>query len=699
MRFNQLKVAIHKRLNQTYLYNFSQDIDYNIFKEKSIIISNNTSIISILAIKTYLEDLNITIIDRFDNRAKGLEKNLTKNGIKYIEHISFWDQKSLLFVNKDNIYQIQQSENLHLMFICGPDMPRYSQRNNIDRHVFFDIKKIDSLKPAKVELEDLSVKAWDKYLYLLKPLAEIWLRQMLNARKDQVMLDTTGESLDGYKFVTAAILISKKISAQIFKEDNIGICLPTSVAGYLAIVSLMMKAKGIVNLNYTASKDALKHAIINTKIKTIITSKKFVEKLKIKNFFVDDIFSMCKIIYLEDVKSQITKFEFIKTLLQAKVLPANILVKKYIKPTKLDDPAFIIFSSGSEGLPKGIVLSHKNLLANVYQSTLAIECKEGDSVVGILPIFHGFGLTIAMVSFLQGGFIACHPDPTDAKEIAKLMRKCKSTVLCTTPTFLRIYTKSKDVKKEDLQTLRLIITGAEKLSTEVRTMFEAKFDKVINEGYGATELSPVAAVNRSCKGKNKVGTVGYTVPGGQFKIIHPESHEELPLGTEGMIIYRGVNKMDHYLNDPKKTKEVMLDKYGHTWYITGDKGKLDEEGYLTVVDRYSRFTKVAGEMVSLGLIEQQVYDELCTQGFNSHQIDFEVLAVATNDNKRGEIINLLYTLKDLNPDDLKNIVRNANIKNLYKPTNYFRVISIPKLGSGKTDFFKAKKLAQELVKV
>lgn len=492
--------------------------------------------------------------------------------------------------------------------------------------------------------------------------------------------------------------MSKKLQEITKQEDNVGVCLPTSAGGYLAILALMMSAKAIVNLNYTASEEALRHAINNATIKTIITSRAFVEKLTHKGFFVEEIFSMCKIVYLEGIKAKITKAESIKTFLQIKILPVRWLVKKYLKPTKLDGLAFIIFSSGSEGVPKGIAIKHKNLLANVYQSTNVIECQENDSVAGILPIFHAFGLTISLVSLFQGGYIACHPDPTDAKGVANLIKKNKTTVLCATPMFLRIYTKNKAVKKEDFETLRLIITGAEKLSKEVRMMFEDKFDKVINEGYGITELSPVAAVNRPTKSPNKIGTVGLTVPGGQFKIIHPESHEELPIGVEGMIIYRGVNKMDYYLNDPKKTNEVMIEKGGYKWYITGDKGKIDGEGYLTVVDRYSRFAKVAGEMVSLGLLEQKVYDTLREKGYDSHEIDFEVLAVATSDTKRGEIINLLYTLEDLEPTDLKEIVRHSGIGNLYKPTNYFKVISIPKLGSGKIDLSKAKKLANELVK-
>ncbi|QIV94761.1 iglABCD operon regulator MigR [Allofrancisella frigidaquae] len=699
MQLSQLKSSIHKRLNQKYIYSCNQDIDFKKLKETSIVIANDTSIVSVLALKTYLPDMHITVLDGFDNRAKGLERLLSRNNISYINHISFWDHNSLLFVNNNFISQIDQDKNRFILFICGPEMPYYSQRKNLDRQVFFDITELKSLKTLIEEFDDLSVRTWEKYLCLLKSPAEIWFRQMLNAKNNKVVSDTTGVCLNGYKFVTASILMAKKFKTYLPKEENVGICLPTSAGGYLAILSLLISAKTIVNLNYTASEESLRHAITSAGIKTIITSRAFVEKLKHKGFFVEDVFSMCKILYLEDIKGQISKFESIKTFLEVKLFSPSLLVKKYIKPTKLDDLAFIIFSSGSEGVPKGIAIKHKNLLANVYQSTLVIECRETDSVAGVLPIFHAFGLTISLVSFFQGGFISCHPDPTDAKGVANLIKENKATVLCATPTFLRIYTKNKSVKKEDFATLRLIITGAEKLSKEVRSMFESKFGKVINEGYGTTELSPVAAVNRPTKAPNKIGTVGLTVPGGQFKIIHPESHEELPLGTEGMIIYRGVNKMDYYLNDPIKTKEVMIDKYGHTWYITGDKGKIDGEGYLTVVDRYSRFAKVAGEMISLGLLEQQIYDALRGKGYDSHEMDFEVLAVATNDSKRGEIINLLYTLEEIEPNQLKDIVRQSKIENLYKPSNYFKVIAIPKLGSGKTDFSRAKKLANELLKV
>lgn len=258
-----------------------------------------------------------------------------------------------------------------------------------------------------------------------KRLQKYGLGRCLMLKNNLVLTDTTGVVLDGYKFATGAVLMSKKLQEITQQEDNVGVCLPTSGGGYLAILALMMSAKAIVNLNYTASEEALRHSINNAGIKTIITSKAFVEKLTHKGFFVEEVFSMCKIVYLEDIRAKITKSEGIKTFLEIKILPASWLVKKYLKPTKLDDVSFIIFSSGSEGVPKGIVIKNKNLLANVYQSTNVIECKENDSVAGILPIFHAFGLTISLVSLFQGGYIACHPDPTDAKGVANLIRKIK----------------------------------------------------------------------------------------------------------------------------------------------------------------------------------------------------------------------------------------------------------------------------------
>lgn len=359
MRLKKLKSSIHKRLNQRYIYDCNKNINFANFKNGSIIVANDTTIVTVLALKTYLEDKYITVLGAFDDRAKGLEKVMGRIGIKYIDHISFWDHQGVLLVNKNLTSQVEQSENRFILFICGPEMPYFSQRRNLDRQIYFDIAKLENLRCLNEEMENLSVKTWEGYLNELKAPAEIWFRQMLNAKNNLVLTDTTGVVLDGYKFATGAVLMSKKLQEITQQEDNVGVCLPTSGGGYLAILALMMSAKAIVNLNYTASEEALRHSINNAGIKTIITSKAFVEKLTHKGFFVEEVFSMCKIVYLEDIRAKITKSEGIKTFLEIKILPASWLVKKYLKPTKLDDVSFIIFSSGSEGVPKGIVIKNK----------------------------------------------------------------------------------------------------------------------------------------------------------------------------------------------------------------------------------------------------------------------------------------------------------------------------------------------------
>jgi acyl-[acyl-carrier-protein]-phospholipid O-acyltransferase / long-chain-fatty-acid--[acyl-carrier-protein] ligase len=342
-----------------------------------------------------------------------------------------------------------------------------------------------------------------------------------------------------------------------------------------------------------------------------------------------------------------------------------------------------------------VVLSHKNLVANAKQSMIIMGAKSDDSVLSILPIFHAMGLTATtFLPLLEGVFMVCHPDPTDAQILAKISTKYKPTILVGTSTFFRIYAKNRQLPAEAFASLKYVVAGAERLSPEVRAMFEKKFNKPIYEGYGTTELSPVACVNQPDEPnqiRNKLGTVGCSLPGGRFMITDPETLEELPIGEAGMITYGGVNVMQGYLNDSDKTHEVLFVRNRIRWYQTGDKGKLDEDGYLTILDRYSRFAKLGGEMVSLTSVEDAIINELQLDDEQS-----EILAVATPDLKKGEQITLLYTM-DADPDELRKQINASSMNNLQKPQNYFKVDGIPKLGSGKTDFTAAKKLCLELL--
>jgi len=380
-----------------------------------------------------------------------------------------------------------------------------------------------------------------------------------------------------------------------------------------------------------------------------------------------------------------------------KLLPTSLLSLLYVKDAKLDDTAAILFSSGSEGTPKGIELSHRNMMGNIKQAITLINPNDNDVMLGTLPIFHSFGLTVTtLLPLIEGIPVVCHPDPTDGFGIGKMAAKYEASMLFATATFFRLYTRNKKLHPLMFKNLRMVIAGAEKLPQEIRDDFKKKFGHDIYEGYGATETTPVASINipdvlmqDSWKPQigHKVGTVGLPVPGSSFKIVDPESFEELKTGEEGMILIGGTQIMKGYIGDTEKTEAVIKELDGIRWYITGDKGRLDEDGFLTIVDRYSRFAKVAGEMVSLGLVEREIVTVL---GEND-----QVAVAALPDVKKGEKLVLLLE-GDMEVEELQAKVKELGLNPLFVPSEYYKVEELPKLGTGKADFKGAKKVAKEL---
>ena len=362
-----------------------------------------------------------------------------------------------------------------------------------------------------------------------------------------------------------------------------------------------------------------------------------------------------------------------------------------VNPIGSNQVATILFSSGSEGHPKGVELTHRNIVGNARQAADALEARADDIIFSVLPIFHAFGLTATtLLPLIEGITTVCHPDPTDTATIGELAKQYKVTILCGTSTFFRLYAKARNLPAEAFKTLRIVVAGAERLAPEVRVLFEEKFKKKIYEGYGTTELSPVSNVNRPDTAheiRHKIGTVGASIAGTMVRILDPETDEELPLGESGLVAVGGVNVMKGYLDQPEKTSSVILYQHGIRWYKTGDKGRLDQQGFLTILDRYSRFAKLGGEMISLGAIEQQIHLAL------NHE-DVEILAVAVPDLKKGEAIVLMHT-GPLSSDEIDEKVRASALPNLMRPAEYWHVEVIPKLGSGKTDFATAKKQVLE----
>jgi acyl-[acyl-carrier-protein]-phospholipid O-acyltransferase/long-chain-fatty-acid--[acyl-carrier-protein] ligase len=552
-----------------------------------------------------------------------------------------------------------------------------------------------------VEVKDavfkLSIHSWESYTKRLPTLPKAWIKEAKQVKRGLVIADSTGVELNGYRFITAVLLMRKAFKKLLGEEQNIGLIVPTSAGGAISNMAVLTLGKTIVNLNYSSGTQSLKRAIKIANINHIITSKQFITKLKAKGFDLDKALEGVNIIILEELKAKMSKLSQLGTLFMAKLLPTAVLSMLFIKKVKPTDTASILFSSGSEGTPKGIELSHINIIGNIKQIATVLNPTEQDVMLGTLPIFHSFGLTVStLFPLIEGVPVVCHPDPTDGYGIAKLSVKYNATLLFATATFYRLYARNRKIHPLMFNSLRMVIAGAEKLPKEIAELFKSRFGKTILEGYGTTETTPVASCNIHdaidlddfhIQIGNKTGTIGLALPGSSFIIVDPDTLKPLPIGEDGMMLIGGTQVMKGYLGDEEKTKSVIKEIDGIRWYITGDKGHIDEDGFVTIVDRYSRFAKIGGEMISLGLVEQDIGKLL-----NEYS---QIAITAIADSKKGEkIVLLLEGDKDL--EELKQQIKELKLNPLYIPSSYYKVDKIPKLGTGKADFKGAKRLAMKL---
>jgi acyl-[acyl-carrier-protein]-phospholipid O-acyltransferase/long-chain-fatty-acid--[acyl-carrier-protein] ligase len=578
-------------------------------------------------------------------------------------------------------------------YLCGLSADSHTKMRWIRRDLQLSIRRYRPEKDGDLHLalQRLSVYAWERYVDKLPSIIESWLEQSKALGNRLAIADSTGAKLSHHRLITAVMTLRTRFFNRLAGDARVGVCLPSSVGGVTVLLSLLSLGKTLVNLNYTASIPALQAAVEEAGIKHIITSRRFLENLAKKGFNIDGIFAGVELIFLEEVRQTIQQKELLKNYLIVKFLPVSLLKIMLVNPIGSNQVATILFSSGSEGKPKGVELTHRNIVGNARQAADALEARADDVIFSILPIFHAFGLTATtLLPLIEGITTVCHPDPTDTATIGELAKQYKVTILCGTSTFFRLYAKARNLPAEAFKTLRIVVAGAERLAPEVRVLFEEKFKKTIFEGYGTTELSPVANVNRpdtTHEIRHKIGTVGTAIAGTMVRILDPETDEELPIGESGMIVIGGVNVMKGYLEQPDKTNAVILHQHGIRWYKTGDKGRLDPQGFLTILDRYSRFAKLGGEMISLGAIEQQINLSL------NHE-DVEILAVAVPDLKKGEKVVLLHA-GPLTDDQIAKAVQVSELPNLMRPAEYWHIEAIPKLGSGKTDFAAAKRLVLE----
>ena len=549
----------------------------------------------------------------------------------------------------------------------------------------------------KQKVVELSFSAWEHFINEQAPLTHHWLESAKSDLFKECVADAQGAELNNVKFIAAVLSFAKVLKTKLRGQRHVGVLLPSSAAGAIVNMALFVLGKVPVNLNYTLSAESMQKALAKAQIDTVLSSAKFLDKLTAKGFDFNAILAD-KLLFAEDIAKGLNKTAKTHAFLTALFAPQWWIKLRYFANVKLDDTATILFSSGSEGDPKGIELSHKNLLTNIKQVSELLNFRRDDVILNSLPIFHSFGLTVTtLLPLCEGVKMVSVADPTDGATIGKMSAKHGVSILFGTSTFFRLYTRNKKLHPLMFQNVRIVIAGAEKLKTDVKDAFRLKFGLEIHEGYGTTETAPVAAVNvpnilekDSLKELTftKEGTVGLPLPGTIIKIVDPDTLNELKTGEDGLILIGGGQVMKGYLDDPEKTAEVIAELDGVRYYKTGDKGHIDEHGFVTIVDRYSRFAKIGGEMISLGAVEANL-----SQAIGEDAI---FVATAVNDDKKGESVVLLVK-SELTLSEIQQRIKTLNIPPIMLPSEIFLVDEIPLLGSGKIDFKRAKLLATELI--
>lgn len=501
------------------------------------------------------------------------------------------------------------------------------------------------------------------------------------------MADQTRPRVSSLQALIGSIVLARTLRRHWEGQRHVGLLLPPTVAGALLNVAALLCGKTSVNLNYTVGKSGLDAAVRLAGLRTIVTSRVFVEKAKL------DLPDGPSILWLEDIARTIGTGEKLTASFLALCAPARLIERTcgQTVPLTMDDVATIIFSSGSTGEPKGVMLSHFNVDANVQGASQVLHLYQDERVLGILPFFHSFGYLVFWLVTLNGQNIVFHPSPLDAIAIGDLVQRYRVTFLVTTPTFLQLYQRR--CAPEQFSSLRVVITGAEKLPARLAQAFEDHFGVVPVEGYGVTECAPVIAVNcpdfRAAgffQPASRRGTVGQPLPGVSVQIVDPDSFAPLPADTPGMLLVKGPNVMQGYLGREDLTASAIRDG----WYITGDIAKLDEDGFLTITDRLSRFSKIGGEMVPHGKVEEALQQ--------AAGADMQVFAVTgIPDEKKGERLAVLHTLDESRLPDILSKLTEQGLPNLFIPgrNQFVRVDALPVLGTGKLDLRGIKRVAME----
>lgn len=482
--------------------------------------------------------------------------------------------------------------------------------------------------------------------------------------EELILEDALGEKQSYKRLLMGARLLGKYFASQTKTGDAISVLLPNSNAVVATFFGLQSAGLIPAMLNYTAGPTIVVSACKTIQSKLVISSRAFIEKADLQPIVKALQDAGLEFIWLEDIRKNVTWHGKLAT---------GLFYKKYITATKATDPALILFTSGSEGLPKAVVLSHQNILSNCGQITQSIQFSSNDKLFNVLPVFHSFGMTGGMVlPLISGVKLYLYPSPLHFKIIPQAIAKSKATILFGTDTFLTGY--SRTAKDEHFTSLRMVVAGAEAVKNETRKVWKQRFDTIVLEGFGMTEAAPVVAVNSI--DANKPGSVGRLLPSIEHKL---EPVEGVKIG--GRLWLKGPNIMMGYM---KFDRPGILQRPDDGWHDSGDIVEIDKDGFIFIKGRAKRFAKVAGEMVSLSGVESIV---------NTLWPEHEHAVVKIPDKKRGEKIILLTNNFTAERRDIVREIQKQGFPEIMVPNAIFFIDSIPLLGTGKIDYLSAEKIA------
>src|SRR6266513_1829666 len=552
-------------------------------------------------------------------------------------------------------------------------------------------------KPLKAEAADIAsvreeLLKLGEFCFSRRPsldrhLAEECVRGLKRKPFATAVIDGTDHSkLSRAKLLGAAAALSRHLRKE-FSDERIAIVLPASKGSMLANLAVTLAGKVPVDLNFTIGRAANESCCKRANLRVAISATQFMER--VKDFPWPE-----HVLKLDELMPRI-KRQIIVWWMMSFPVPTRLLLR-LLKIPKAGGhaEAVLLFTSGTTGDPKGVVISHRNVVGNVSQFRQLLDATKHDAILASLPFFHTFGSTVTLwYPLIEGVRIVSYPNPLEAAKNAALIERYKLTLLLATPTFLRGYLRKAEPDK--LRSLRLVITGAEKLPLDLAKNFEERFNQRVFEGYGLTETSPVVSVNlpepqptkpgEHVQPSSRLGSVGKMAPGIAAEIREPETDRKLSLHETGMLWLRGVNIFEGYLHDPKRTAEVLQDG----WLRTGDLGRLDEDGFLYIEGRLSRFSKIGGEMVPHEAIESKIVDLL---GFSGRD-ERPIAIMGVQDEAKGEALVLLSAV-DIDLAELRKKLHEAGVPNLWIPKRVQRVDSIPVLASVKLDLKKCNELVK-----